>query len=1184
MMCRSVLSVRSWILASQAGGRWRALDGGKEARTAVAEFDPLTTQPDPMVRIPEELHAAGFEQAVEIGRGGFGVVYRCLQPALDRTVAVKVLLADPGTENVERFLREQRAMGRLSGHPHIANVLHVGTTASGRPFIVMQYHPRGSLDTRIREHGPLGWPEALSLGVKLAGALETAHRAGILHRDVKPANILLTDYGQPQLTDFGIARMAGGYETGTGVVTGSPAFTAPEVLEGRAPSVASDVYSLGATLFCAITGHAAFERRDGEQVIAQFLRITSEPTPLLRGEDIPAEVSAAIASAMAVDPPDRPDTAAAFGEQLRHAQRLGGLIVDELALPTVPDAQRSGPRAAPASTARHSLSISFTPPVPVTRFHPPSPSRPLIDRDRLIEILRGGAGRRLTLIHGPAGYGKTTLAGQWSALLAEQGAAVAWLSVDTDDNNVVWFLTHLIEAIRQVKPTLAGELGRVLEEHGEQAQRYVLTSLINEIHQSGESVAVVVDDWHLVSDPAAVAAMEFMLDSGCHHLQVIVTSRTKAGLPLGRLRVRDELIEIDAAALRFDIDETREFLVERGGLSLADSAVAGLADATEGWVAGLQLASLSLRGSSDPDTLIGQMSGRHRAVGEFLAENVLDGLDPEMLDFLLATSVSERICGSLASALMGAPGGQAMLEQVEQRDLFLRRLDEEGLWFQYHHLFAEYLRQRLDRDQPGRIDQLHRTASTWSAEHGMLSEAVDHALAAGDPARAVELVERDGMELLEQGRMFTLLGLLAKLPPRQVSQSPRLQLTIAWANNAAVRPVPAQAAVNLARALLTAQLDDDSALADLRAEADVVQADIHVISDRIAGVEELVAECLSRPDTLPPWVVSCAADDAVFASLFRFDFDGARRRHQWALPYHARTRGPLSVVYGYRFAGLAASEQLDMAAAEDLFREGLRLAATAGGQHSYSTRIASALLGDLLYERGEIAEAERLLDVTQELGAENGTVDFMIARYTTGAKIKALHGDLAAAAQYLNEGAQVAESLALRRLRAAIDHERVRLHLPIAAGLAASPRIDHAARRQPADGIDEVTLQLEEATAIRTLLTEAQPEGLDLAITWAREWMDKLQGRGRDRALLQAKRLLVTCLAVAGHDTDALQLLSQTAAVCAEHRMARFLLDEGPPVGALLATLRRESQANRWQPHWASVPPSFLDDSLSPDL
>jgi hypothetical protein len=158
------------------------------------------------------------------------------------------------------------------------------------------------------------------------------------------------------------------------------------------------------------------------------------------------------------------------------------------------------------------------------------------------------------------------------------------------------------------------------------------------------------------------------------------------------------------------------------------------------------------------------------------------------------------------------------------------------------------------------------------------------------------------------------------------------------------------------------------------------------------------------------------------------------------------------------------------------------------------------------------------------------------------------------------------------------------LNLPTVAGLTASPRIDHATRRRPVDGIDDVIFQLEEATAIRLLLNEARPERLDLAITWAREWVDRLEGRGRHRALLQAKRLLVTCLAVAGHDTDALQLLCATAASCAEHRMVRFLLDEGTPVRALIATLRRVSQANRWQPQWAPVPPSFLDESLSPDL
>lgn len=288
----------------------------------MAEDAPYTTQAHPAQRggisgIPGELIDAGFENVAEVGHGGFGIVYRAFQPSLDRTVAVKVLTADLDPDNLDRFLREQRAMGRLSGHPHIVTILEVGTTATGRPFLVMQYRQNDSLEALVRRNGPLDWGEVVRLGVKVAGALEAAHRVGTLHRDVKPGNILISDYGEPQLTDFGIARIAGGFQTSTGVITGSPAFTAPEVLEGAPPTPQSDVYSLGATLFSAITGHAAFERRRGEKVVAQFLRITSQPIPNLRGEGLPADVASVIEKAMARDPADRPDSAAAFGEQLR---------------------------------------------------------------------------------------------------------------------------------------------------------------------------------------------------------------------------------------------------------------------------------------------------------------------------------------------------------------------------------------------------------------------------------------------------------------------------------------------------------------------------------------------------------------------------------------------------------------------------------------------------------------------------------------------------------------------------------------------------------------------------------------------------------------------------------------------------------------------------------------------------
>lgn len=367
----------------------------------MADVDALATQRGLVADIPAELRQAGFDDVEEIGHGGFGVVYRCAQPRLDRTVAVKVLTSDLDPDNLDRFLREQRAMGRLSGHPHITNILQVGATASGRPFIVMPYHAKDSLEVLIRRHGPLDWCETLSIGVKLAGALDAAHRADTLHRDVKPGNILLTDYGEPQLTDFGIARIAGGFESATGVITGSPAFTAPEVLAGASPTPASDVYSLGATLFCALTGHAAFERRTGEQVVAQFLRITSQPIPDLRKQGLPADVAAIIERAMARDPADRPATAAEFGDELREIQRRSGVTVDEMARPVELGVERRGSSVAQA--IHRDSPATTAPPTPATKYRPPVPTRSLVARTRLTEVLRAGGRRRVILIHAPSG-------------------------------------------------------------------------------------------------------------------------------------------------------------------------------------------------------------------------------------------------------------------------------------------------------------------------------------------------------------------------------------------------------------------------------------------------------------------------------------------------------------------------------------------------------------------------------------------------------------------------------------------------------------------------------------------------------------------------------------------------------------------------------------------------------------
>jgi ATP/maltotriose-dependent transcriptional regulator MalT len=1141
--------------------------------------DPLPTQGDVHAGIPAELMAAGFADPEEIGRGGFGVVYRCSQPALDRIVAVKVLTADLDPDNLERFVREQVAMGKLSGHPHIVNIFQVGTTATGRPYIVMQYHPHGSLEAKIHDNGPVGWADALHIGVKLAGALETAHRRDTLHRDVKPANILLTEYGEPQLTDFGIARIIGGFETADGAVMGSPAYTAPEVLLGEQPDFTSDVYSLASTLFCAGTGHAVFERRKGEQMVAQFLRITRHPMPSLRDSGLPTDVCAVIEQAMSRNTEDRPATAEAFGEQLREVQRLHGLPVDDMPIPIPAPTIRYNPARSLGTPSSSYPARTLTPPVPATRFQLPVSTKQLVDRARLIEVLRAGHGKKLAVIHGPTGFGKSTLAAQWAKQLTTEGVAVAWLTVDHDDNNVVWFLSHLIEAIRAVTPALATELGEVLEEHGDESERYVLTSLINEIQQSGMRMTLVIDDWQRVTDPATIGALLYLLVYASDDLNVVVTSRSQSGLPMSRMRMQDELVEIDATALRFDVAESQNFLVGLSGLDLDHTDVEELTAKTDGWVAALQLASLSLRGREDPFRLIGTMTGRHHAISEFLAENVLDTLEPSMLDFLLATSITERICGDLASALSGVPDGQTMLEQVEERDLFLRRIDEQ--WFRYHQLFLDFLRHRLDRDGPEPVVRLHRAASAWFAEHHLVSEAVDHALAAGDDQRAVQLVANDGVDLVAKSQMATLIGLVGKLPPAVVQSDPRLQLALAWANIVLHRiPAADQALERMESGLLQSGVSDDE-IADLRAEAGVVRGVADLRSDRLAGIDEHIAPCLERQDRVRPFAVGVAATVATFVAAYHYDLDEVNRVQAWAAPYNERNQDSFNMVHGLCYKGLAHHLMLDIPTAETCFRRALKIAKRSGGSHSYTARLASSALGELLYERGDLDEADRLLEEGYKVGPEGGSVDFKIARYVIAARIKALQGDRHAAGQRLDEAARVARTLSLKRLRAMAEHERTRLGLPPHPDSDPWPLTSYEQRRQPVDAIDEITVQFEEASAIRVLMTADDPESKNLACRWAQEWVDRTASPNRPQALLRARRLLGASLSAAGRIDEAKTAIATVAAQCAQLKMLRYLVDGGPYVAAMLSELQADQRAGRWRPEWPEIPADFLDRAVN---
>ncbi|WP_332520350.1 protein kinase domain-containing protein [Speluncibacter jeojiensis] len=504
--------------------------------------------------IAADLAAAGFDRAHEIGHSGHGAVYRCAQVTTARTVAVKLLTADPDQQSRARFDRERHAMGRLTGQPHIVEVLQAGETAAGRPYLVMPYHRRGSLERRIRTSGRQPVERVLDLGVKLAAALAKVHELGIVHRDVTPAGILFTDADEPALTGFGAAQVAGAFHTATGTIAGSPAFTAPEVLGGDPPTPAADVYGLGATLFCALTGHAAYERRRDEQVIAQFLRIAAEPAPDLRTEGFPDDVCAVIERAMARDPRDRP-SAAALSEQLRQIR------------PAV------GSRTPPVRGALPAELTSF-----VGR------------RDELAEVGDALRSAHLVTLSGIGGVGKTRLA--LRAAAEERGVF--------PDGVVLVRFGHLRDPAA-ADDMVAAVLG--VRDRGRTPLRKLLVDTL-----SSRAMLLVLDNCEHVVDAVADLAHELL--PRCHDLRILATSREPLGV-VGEAVVRVPPLAMPSSggapspADLSDVDSVTLF-VDRAAAAVPDftltdencTAVAAICARLDGLPLAIELAAARIRALS----------------------------------------------------------------------------------------------------------------------------------------------------------------------------------------------------------------------------------------------------------------------------------------------------------------------------------------------------------------------------------------------------------------------------------------------------------------------------------------------------------------------------------------------------------------------------------------------------------
>jgi LuxR family transcriptional regulator, maltose regulon positive regulatory protein len=378
-------------------------------------------------------------------------------------------------------------------------------------------------------------------------------------------------------------------------------------------------------------------------------------------------------------------------------------------------------------------------PLVETKFHLPKLRRSLVARPRLSGRLSRGAESRMTLISAPAGFGKTTLLAEWLAATPTE-RSVAWLSLEESDSQPASYWTYLITALQAVVPGV-GSSALPLLQSAQPPIETVLTTVLNELGAVPNDLYLVLDDYHLVDVPDIEAGMTFLLEHLPPQAHLVVSTRADPALPLARLRARGELVEIRAADLRFTLDEVAAYLNDVTGLGLAAGDVAALEGRTEGWIAALQLAALSMRGRDDVAGFIAGFAGDDRYIVDYLVDEVLGAQPAHVRGFLVQTSILDRLSGPLCDAVTGQRGGKAMLESLDRANLFVVPLDDSRRWYRYHHLFADVLHADLTDDQPDGVPELHRRASGWYERHGEPSQAIRHALAAGDVERAAELVE-----------------------------------------------------------------------------------------------------------------------------------------------------------------------------------------------------------------------------------------------------------------------------------------------------------------------------------------------------------------------------------------------------------------------------------------------------------
>ncbi|WP_423065371.1 LuxR C-terminal-related transcriptional regulator [Devosia sp. CN2-171] len=795
-----------------------------------------------------------------------------------------------------------------------------------------------------------------------------------------------------------------------------------------------------------------------------------------------------------------------------------------------------------------------------TKLFVPTPRDVVVERRRLIERLERGAASKLTLISAPAGFGKTTLVSAWLAARSAGPEAVAWLSLQQTDNEPAVFWTYVIAAFQKSLADRAAASLHVLEP-GQHSSDLVLASLVNELASAKLSINLILDDYHVIDEPDVQAGMKFLLEHLPPHVHIVITTRADPPLPIAKMRARGEVVEIRSADLRFTADEMAAYLNGMMGLGLTANEIAALEERTEGWIASLQLAALSMEGRADPTSFIAGFAGSDRYVFDYLVEEVMERLSDDVRSFLLDTCFLDRLSGELCDAVIGRTASNATLAALYRANLFLVPLDDRSEWYRYHHLFADVLLTQLDAQARSQLPRRHQKASDWYEQHGERSEAIRHALAAEDFERAARLIELAIPETQKHRGEALIRSWARQLPDELVRNRPVLGIGF----------VGALMSYGEFEGMEERLRDIERGLAELH-QGD--QSPCVVVVDetqvrRLPGAIELYRAALAqvRGDVAATIEHARRVLDLVPEDddLGRASGSGLLGIGYWSLgDLEAASRSWTDCKNGLRRIGHIADTlgvsialadiqlvQGHLRAAAQLYEQALQVAATESGAGLRGTADMHAGLSQLLRERNDLEAAHRHLSKSHEIGERAGLPQQPYRWRVAAAQLLQDEGQHQRAAELLDEA---------ERLYVSDFFPNVR---PVAAIRARTfivqRRLDDARRWQRAAGIgidDELSYlrEFEHITLARVLLAQ---EGNDRSsrTDQVSRFLDRLleaaERGGRAGSVIEIS--ILQSIAHRHSDADAaLGSLERALALAAPEGYVRLFINEGPAMEALL--------------------------------